>query len=305
MAKVEAVRALCAAYPDDLALASSGADLCAPRFDRGGRLRRRQQPPHPHRRSSPAWRAPIPCRATSTISSRSTRPGVRLLTLAWGDNAFCGSAYGDGTGLTKKGADLVAACESLGVMVDVSHLSDRGFSDLVPGGGAPVRGQPQQLPLALPQRPEPYRRDDPSPRRAGRGHGHHLRPRLPLRRVPQEGAVRHRPVVPGGPFRGGDLRERPVAWSGRHGRVSRGRRCRPSWTTSSGPSTRVARIPWDWEAISMVSITCRQDSKASRTIPASRSCCASGGLTPAADGQGLPRELPAGVPGDPGQGAEG
>ncbi len=56
--------------------------------------------------------------------------GVRLLTLAWGDNPFCGSTYGEGTGLTKKGADLVAACESLGVVVDVSHLSDKGFADL-------------------------------------------------------------------------------------------------------------------------------------------------------------------------------
>jgi membrane dipeptidase len=32
--------------------------------------------------------------------------------------------------LTTKGEDLVAACESLGVVVDVSHLSDRSFRDV-------------------------------------------------------------------------------------------------------------------------------------------------------------------------------
>ena len=122
MAKVEAVRRLCGEYPEDLALASSGADLAAPFA------------------ATPA----VPARVAVLPSLEGADPllgdvdnlfafydaGVRLLTLAWGDNPFCGSTYGEGTGLTKKGADLVAACESLGVVVDVSHLSDKGFADL-------------------------------------------------------------------------------------------------------------------------------------------------------------------------------
>ena len=136
MAKVQAVRKLCADFPDDLFLASTGADLAAP------------------------FGAPTDCVITGGVAGGSApgaasriavlpslegsdslagdidnlfafyEAGVRLLTLAWDDTPFCGSAYGGGSGLTKKGVDLVAACESLGVMVDVSHLSDQGFADL-------------------------------------------------------------------------------------------------------------------------------------------------------------------------------
>lgn len=56
--------------------------------------------------------------------------GVRLITIAWADNAFCGSSYGSGSGLTDKGRELVARCEESGVMVDVSHASDDGFWDV-------------------------------------------------------------------------------------------------------------------------------------------------------------------------------
>jgi membrane dipeptidase len=127
MAKVAAVRRLCADYPDDLALASTGADLAAP-----------------FRRTVDGAESATPSRVAILPSLEAADPlvgdidnlfvfheaGVRLLTLAWGDNPFCGSAYGGGAGLTKKGQDLVAACESLGVMVDVSHLSDQGFADI-------------------------------------------------------------------------------------------------------------------------------------------------------------------------------
>ncbi len=56
--------------------------------------------------------------------------GVRVLTLAWSDNPFCGSVYGSGSGLTKKGHDLVKLCEELGIIIDVSHASDRAFEDI-------------------------------------------------------------------------------------------------------------------------------------------------------------------------------
>jgi membrane dipeptidase len=63
--------------------------------------------------------------------------GLRLLTLAWADNAFSGTARGSGAGLTKRGEDLVGLCEDLGVVVDVSHASDQAFWDLCALGTRP------------------------------------------------------------------------------------------------------------------------------------------------------------------------
>lgn len=60
------------------------------------------------------------------------RLGVRLLTLTW--NGSC--EIGDGAvsekqaGLTAFGLQAVAACERLGIIVDVSHLSEKGFFEV-------------------------------------------------------------------------------------------------------------------------------------------------------------------------------
>jgi membrane dipeptidase len=59
------------------------------------------------------------------------RLGVRNLIIAWGDNQFSGSAFGTNTPLTKQGKGLVELAEELHVMVDVSHLSDRAFDDVL------------------------------------------------------------------------------------------------------------------------------------------------------------------------------
>jgi membrane dipeptidase len=122
MAKVEAVRRLCADFPQDLVLALSAAELAEAFAADGAQLRRVAVLP------SLEGADPLLGDVDNLFAFHDA--GVRLLTLAWGDNPFCGSTYGDGTGLTKKGADLVAACESLGVMVDVSHLSDQAFKDV-------------------------------------------------------------------------------------------------------------------------------------------------------------------------------
>ncbi len=53
--------------------------------------------------------------------------GVRNVIPAWGNNAFSGAVLGEGGPLTDEGARLVEQCEALGVMVDVSHLSDDAF----------------------------------------------------------------------------------------------------------------------------------------------------------------------------------
>lgn len=57
--------------------------------------------------------------------------GVRLVIPAWDDNPFSGSSAGPGTGLTEEGVRLVALAEALGVMVDVSHLSDTAFDQVL------------------------------------------------------------------------------------------------------------------------------------------------------------------------------
>ena len=122
MAKVEAVRRLCADFPQDLVLALSAAGLAEAFAADGAQL--------PRVAVLPSLEGADPLLGDVDNLFAFHDAGVRLLTLAWGDNPFCGSTYGDGTGLTKKGADLVAACESLGVMVDVSHLSDQAFKDV-------------------------------------------------------------------------------------------------------------------------------------------------------------------------------
>ncbi|MCP4720482.1 MAG: hypothetical protein GY860_13580 [Desulfobacteraceae bacterium] len=56
--------------------------------------------------------------------------GVRLLTIAWDDNEFCGTVFGNKSGLTEPGETLIHKCNDLGVIVDVSHASDKAFYDI-------------------------------------------------------------------------------------------------------------------------------------------------------------------------------
>ncbi len=60
------------------------------------------------------------------------RLGLRLLGPTWNHaNWACdGALEPRGAGFTKAGRQLVTECESLGILLDVSHLSDRGFWDL-------------------------------------------------------------------------------------------------------------------------------------------------------------------------------
>ncbi|MFO7636590.1 MAG: membrane dipeptidase [Clostridia bacterium] len=57
--------------------------------------------------------------------------GVRSLSLTWNrDNEFSGGAAGDKMqGLTMKGREALRMVEDLGILLDVSHLSDQGFYD--------------------------------------------------------------------------------------------------------------------------------------------------------------------------------
>jgi membrane dipeptidase len=115
---VRAVASLCEQHPESMALVRTAADIeaaCAG----SGRIA-----------AIPALEGADPLLGDPWALTAFHREGVRLLTLAWSDNAFCGTARGNATGLTRKGEDLVGLCEDLGVMVDVSHASDEAFWDV-------------------------------------------------------------------------------------------------------------------------------------------------------------------------------
>ncbi len=67
--------------------------------------------------------------------------GVRYLTLTWANaNDWCGSS-GDGAdrkGLTPFGRDVVREMNGLGMLVDVSHVSDAAFWDVLETSAVPV-----------------------------------------------------------------------------------------------------------------------------------------------------------------------
>ena len=65
--------------------------------------------------------------------------GVRIVHLTWNyDNALCGAAMASGSGLTEKGEAFVRRCQELGIMLDMSHISERGFWDVLEVSKNPV-----------------------------------------------------------------------------------------------------------------------------------------------------------------------
>lgn len=74
------------------------------------------------------------------------RAGLRSLGLVWSrPNAFAeGVPFGfdmgpdTGPGLTAAGRELVAACNRLGILVDLSHLNEKGFWDVAETSSAPL-----------------------------------------------------------------------------------------------------------------------------------------------------------------------
>ncbi|MGI5970735.1 MAG: dipeptidase [Oscillospiraceae bacterium] len=65
--------------------------------------------------------------------------GVRAVNLTWNeDNELAGAAAtGNNLGLTQKGREFVRAANELGVIIDVSHLSERAFWDICEVTDAP------------------------------------------------------------------------------------------------------------------------------------------------------------------------
>lgn len=65
--------------------------------------------------------------------------GVRMVNLTWNENnALAGCAVKDGGGLTAQGREFVRRAQRLGILLDVSHLSERAFWDLMDLAEEPV-----------------------------------------------------------------------------------------------------------------------------------------------------------------------
>lgn len=65
--------------------------------------------------------------------------GLFVMGLAWDDNELSKSAWTkDDTGLTEKGRELTKRCEEMGIIIDVSHLSDKAFYDTLEIYQSPV-----------------------------------------------------------------------------------------------------------------------------------------------------------------------
>lgn len=66
--------------------------------------------------------------------------GVRYMTLTWANaNDWCGSSgYGGDGGLTTFGRDVVREMNRLGMLVDISHVSDDAFHDVLETSWVPV-----------------------------------------------------------------------------------------------------------------------------------------------------------------------
>ncbi len=67
------------------------------------------------------------------------RAGLRVMGLAWDTNELAASAWDkNDTGLSSEGIAMVKRCSELGIILDVSHLSDKSFYDLLETTAYPV-----------------------------------------------------------------------------------------------------------------------------------------------------------------------
>ncbi len=64
--------------------------------------------------------------------------GFRISTLGWNEKNILVGSHVTGGGLTDAGKEYVRECQRLGILVDVSHISDEGFWDIMEITEAPV-----------------------------------------------------------------------------------------------------------------------------------------------------------------------
>lgn len=66
------------------------------------------------------------------------RVGFRISTLGWNESNPLTGSHKTGGGLTDMGREYVRECQRLGILVDVSHISDEGFRDIMDITQGPV-----------------------------------------------------------------------------------------------------------------------------------------------------------------------
>lgn len=65
------------------------------------------------------------------IAQHMAEAGVRVASLTWNGAGPLGSGNSSGAGLSERGRRAIAELEDAGIVVDVSHLNDRGFAELL------------------------------------------------------------------------------------------------------------------------------------------------------------------------------
>lgn len=66
------------------------------------------------------------------------RLGFRITTLSWNESNILTGSHVTGEGLTDLGKEYVRQAQHLGMIIDVSHISDQGFWDIMQISSAPV-----------------------------------------------------------------------------------------------------------------------------------------------------------------------
>ena len=66
------------------------------------------------------------------------RVGFRITSLGWNESNVLAGSHITGEGLTDLGREYVREAQRLGMLVDVSHLSDKGFWDIMEITNAPI-----------------------------------------------------------------------------------------------------------------------------------------------------------------------
>ncbi len=127
---LEAIRAMCAKYPNLVGLALTPDD--AYRLEKEGR-----------RAAFIGMENGYPVGKTLSNLEEYYKLGVRYVTLCHSeDNDICDSSTDrqdpEDHGLSEFGREVVAACNRLGMMVDVSHASDKSFYDILKVTRAPI-----------------------------------------------------------------------------------------------------------------------------------------------------------------------
>ncbi|MGD9344322.1 MAG: dipeptidase [Candidatus Aminicenantes bacterium] len=127
---LDAIHKMCADYPELVALATSPED--AYRFEKEGK-----------RAAFIGMENGYPIGKDLTLIEKYYDRGVRYITFCHSrDNDICDSSTDSGDpedkGLSDFGKEVVTECNRLGIMIDISHASEKSFFDIIETTKAPI-----------------------------------------------------------------------------------------------------------------------------------------------------------------------